>query len=426
LFWPCHEWSLWTSIWSILIHTINESEMSFDFVTASIACDTLRISRATLYAYASRGLIRTCADSQDPRRRLYDLRDIEKIQKRKAIGKRPSEIAARALEWGHPVLVSQITCIEDQQFLYRGRDAIEWSRHADVEQTAGLLWDCPLDQLLNAGAEITDKRRWRRALHLVENIDAVQRCQILLALAGSGSTPVSRQPPDDLIPVAMGLVRATAAAVTLGWPGHLPIHQYLARAWNLDGDGAGILRQALVLLADYELNTPTFAARVIASTGASINASLIGALGALAGPQNGGQIERVEELFGEFERVGNAASVVELRLHHGDGLPGFGDELAPAGDPRAVALMASLPADAEREALMQAMLSIAGKRLTMDFALVSMRRALKLPADAAMSLFAVGRSVGLLAHILEQRRSGRVIRPRALYSGSTKAPLAER
>src|SRR5207245_5047973 len=118
--------------------------------------------------------------------------------------------------------------------------------------------------------------------------------------------------------------------------------------WRLDWPAAELLRLALVLIADHELNASTFAVRVVASTGASLVACVIGGLAALGGPRHGGTTEQVEALLDEIERVGDAAAVAEQRLSRGERLPGFGHPLYPDGDPRALAMRAGLPFDPRR------------------------------------------------------------------------------
>ncbi|KAF0132289.1 MAG: citrate synthase, partial [Xanthobacteraceae bacterium] len=128
-------------------------------------------------------------------------------------------------------------------------------------------------------------------------------------------------------------------AATGRLPSADPVHRQLATAWGTDAAGAELIRTALVLLADHELNASTFAVRVVASTGASLASALSAGLGALSGPLHGGQTSLVEALFEEAERGGDAAGLVEKRLWRGDRLPGFGHPLYPDGDPRAAALL---------------------------------------------------------------------------------------
>src|SRR5262249_33286899 len=178
------------------------------------------------------------------------------------------------------------------------------------------------------------------------------------------------------------------------------------------------IRAALVLCADHELNASAFAVRVVASTGASLAACLSAGLSALSGPRHGGQTSLVEVLFEGAERFGGVARLLEERLRRGDILPGFGQPLYRNGDPRALALLPLLPSDPTREGLREAMDTIRGKQPNLDFALVSLRRALHLKPGSALALFAIGRTAGWIAHALEQQAEAKLIRPRARYTGA--------
>jgi citrate synthase len=167
------------------------------------------------------------------------------------------------------------------------------------------------------------------------------------------------------------------------------------------------------LLADHELNASTFAARVAASTGASLSAAVLAGLAALSGPYHGGMAERVEAFAGEAARLGPAKAIAR----RGGAVPGFGHALYPDGDPRAEALLAVIetpPALAELRKVAEAE---TGQRANVDFALVAMRQTLGLPAEAPFALFAAARTAGWLAHAIEQIETGALIRPRARYVG---------
>jgi citrate synthase len=217
------------------------------------------------------------------------------------------------------------------------------------------------------------------------------------------------------------LLRVMAAAALGTRPATDPIHQQMARAWGVGKRAAQLIRAALVLLADHELNASAFAARVVASTGASLAACVAGGLAALSGPLHGGTTSLIEILFEEAERTGDAARVVHDRLRRGDRLPGFGHQLYVERDPRAEAMLKLLPHDAVRERLLAAMERIDAKPPNVDFALVSLRRAAGLPRGTALALFAVGRTAGWIAHALEQHEDGKLIRPRARYAGVSPA-----
>ena len=108
--------------------------------------------------------------------------------------------------------------------------------------------------------------------------------------------------------------------------------------------------------------------RVVASTGASLAASVSAGLSALSGPRHGGQTSLVEILFEESERFGDAARLVQERLRRGDILPGFGHPLYRNDDPRALAILPLLPPDPTRDAMSDAMDLIRGKQPNVDFA----------------------------------------------------------
>ncbi|MCW1843080.1 citrate synthase family protein [Prosthecomicrobium hirschii] len=391
---------------------------------AEAAAARLGVSRATLYAYVSRGLVRTAGPAEgpdhDPRRRLYNAHDIEALVRRKAVGRRPDTVAATALDWGLPVLASAITEIEGGRLSYRGHDAARWAETASLEDTARLLWGCGeadpfADPLASAPAWDGDLLAVFAALPLTE------RCQVLLPLVAAGRATAWQRDGRRLWPGAAALLRAMAGAASGSAPDARPIHEHLGRVWGLDAAGADLVRRVLVLAADHELNASAFAVRVVASTGASLGACLNAGLSALSGPLHGGTTSLVEILFDEVVAAGDAAGAVETRLRRGDGIPGFDHPLYPDGDPRAAALLPHLPADRLRDDLAAVMAETAGRLPNIDFALVALRRALGLPRGAALALFAIGRTAGWIAHALEQRRDDKLIRPRARYVGPSAA-----
>jgi len=200
------------------------------------------------------------------------------------------------------------------------------------------------------------------------------------------------------------------------------VHRRLAAAWRLDRAGAEILRRCLVLIADHELNASTFVARCVASTGATPYAVVSAALSALSGRRHGGASARAEALFAEIARGGDAMTVMAGRLARGEDLPGFGHFLYPAGDPRAATILAAIARTLpEARALIESAAG-AGTRLTghhpnVDFALAAAATSLALPRNAALAIFILGRTVGWIAHAIEQYESGILIRPRARYVG---------
>jgi citrate synthase len=384
-------------------------------ITAESAAARLGVSRATLYAYVSRGFVHTHADPNDPRRRLYGADDVDRLARNKVRGRKASDIAAATLDWGLPALSSGITLIADGRLFFRGRDAVRLAATATLEDTARLLWDCASDPFRSAAPRPSPSLA--RLIASLTDTFPVDRCLAVLPLAGAGTAMTWQRDHRRLWHDGAMLLRLMAAAATGTVPDEAPLHLHIAQAWGLDERAAELIRAALVLCADHELNASAFAVRVVASTGASLAACVSAGLSALSGPRHGGTTSLVEILFEETERFGSAAGLVQERLRRGDMLPGFGHPLYRDGDPRATALLALLPPDPTREALREAMDAIGGKLPNVDFALVSLRRALRLRAGSALALFAIGRTAGWIAHALEQQADDKLIRPRARYSG---------
>ncbi|MBN9559482.1 MAG: citrate synthase [Alphaproteobacteria bacterium] len=382
---------------------------------AAAAARSLRVTRATLYAYVSRGMIATEPDPANPRRRLYRAADVARLLKAKERGRKPQAIAAAALDWGVGALASRITLVEGGRLFYRGQDAAVVAEHATLEDVTGLLWDCgdhdPFHDLPAPDVP------WRILPKPYNDAPPIERCRALLPLSDAGARAMWNREPARLALDGASLLRAIVACMLGTRPDAAPIHAQVARAWRLDRAGADLVRATLVLLADHELNASTFAARVVASTGASLNACVSAGLAALSGPLHGGATALAELLLEEAEQTGDAPATVEARLRRGERIPAFGHPLYPDQDPRADFLLQRLPKDAMRDALIAAVDDIVGQPPNVDFALASLRRALHLPPGSGLVLFAVARSVGWIAHALEQNAEKKLIRPRAEYVG---------
>ena len=398
---------------SILIEMINITEPASPCLTAQEATARLGVSRQTLYSYVSRGLVRAVAAPGDPRRSLYDAQDVALLLERRGRGRARRDIAASTTDWGEPVLRSSLTLIDGGGFRYRGQDAVALSRQISLEEVAALLWgfpvalsvppeepppagERPLERALRALAAEAARSDW--ALHPPRIAAGAARLLGLVAQAvvGEGKEGEGKE----------GEGRNGVAA-----------HDRLGAAWRLDGRGRDLLRRALVLCADHELNASAYAARVVASTGASLAACVLAGLAALSGPRHGGMTDRVRALAADPEVRRDPVRALGARLARGEEIPGFGHRLYPQGDPRAMALLDGFPVPESWWAMIRAAEALTGLRPTVDVALALMEEALPLPAGGGLGIFATGRTVGWIAHALEQRADGRLIRPRALYAG---------
>lgn len=380
--------------------------MSGDWIDAAQACARLGVRPQTLYAYVSRGRLTARPDADDPRRSLYRLADLEALVARKTRSRKVSDVAAGAIAWGEPVLESQITAVIRGRLYYRGRDAIRLAETETLEAVA---------RLLRGGDGVALKRDDRPAPP--EGPSLRGRLFAALAARAAIDPPALGRSPHALAIEAATLLDVVTDAVC-GLSSSGAIHIRLAMAWGQGpgGPGADLIRRALVLIADHELNASAFAARVAAATGASLAASALSGLGALTGPRHGAAADAVRLFIDEGERLGAAAAVAN-RLAEGRAIPGFGHQLYPHRDPRADALMERLPAEQRLTALEAVVARETGLAPNLDFALAAVDRALRLPPDAVFGLFAVARCAGWIAHAIEQGQSETLIRPRARYVG---------
>jgi citrate synthase len=184
---------------------------------------------------------------------------------------------------------------------------------------------------------------------------------------------------------------------------------------------------ALVLHADHELNASTFAARVTAATLADLHAAVTSAVGALEGPLHGGANEAVMRVVEEIGQPERAEDWVAAKLAAGEKIPGFGHRVYRTTDPRAVVL-AGLARELGEEAgdirpyrvtvaLESAVRRQRGLYPNVDLYSGDVYRVLGIPQDLFTAIFAVSRTSGWTAHIIEQYGHNRLIRPRAEYVG---------
>lgn len=184
-----------------------------------------------------------------------------------------------------------------------------------------------------------------------------------------------------------------------------------------------------VSAAEHGMNASTFTSRVIASTGADVAAAISGAVGAMSGPLHGGAPSRVLGMIEEIERTGDAQGYVRGVLDRGDRLMGFGHRVYRAEDPRARVLRRTAQElDAPRYEVAVALEQAALEELrarrpdrvletNVEFWAAIVLDYAEVPAHMFTSMFTCARLAGWSAHIMEQKRTGRLVRPSARYVG---------
>ncbi len=205
---------------------------------------------------------------------------------------------------------------------------------------------------------------------------------------------------------------------------------------DADPDHVKAIDAYWISAAEHGMNASTFTARVIASTGADVAAALSGAVGALSGPLHGGAPSRVLHMLDEVEQLGDADRWVKSALDRGDRLMGFGHRVYRAEDPRARVLRRTArelgsPRYEVAEALEAAALAELKVRkpdrvlaTNVEFWSAVILDLADVPAPLFTPMFVCARTAGWAAHILEQKREGRLIRPTAKYVGPAPRPLS--
>ena len=409
-----------------------------DVLTAKQAAALLGVQPQTLYAYVSRGLLRSRA-SPGTRQKRYARVDVLRLKERADARRGHASVASSALRWGAPVVESAITLIDDDGPAYRGRAPLSFLLGAGDPFAACASW---LVRGVEVDALAVPTGPW---LLEVQRIASVVR---RLARAAPPTTPLACV---DLVLTAWRLHGPAGvvdddhewhkAAALLGHVCAAPLllrspeafivtttapARALAAAFDIDDDGLDLLATMLLVTADHELNASTFAARVTAATEATLASSLSSALATVSGPRHGAMCDRVEALIDEVGDRSRARVVLGGRLARGDGVPGFSHPLYPQGDPRGRALLqhARVKGSADADvvfAVIDAWRALAGDNAltkpSVDIGLVAAARALGMPAGAATAVFAIARCAGWVAHVVEQRRSVELLRPRAHYTG---------
>ncbi|WP_027581876.1 citrate synthase family protein [Bradyrhizobium sp. Ai1a-2] len=388
------------------------------YLSAREAAAELAISPATLYAYVSRGLIRS-EPSTDSRSHRYRAEDVRGLKERRTPSPEPRGL--RSFDAELPVMDSAIATITEDGPIYRGVNCVELAERDTLEHTATLLWDVTgVDPFApnNCPFVSGEMRTIAEAAHRAAPID---RAIAVLALAASADPRAFTRAPDGRAMVGARIVRLLVATMLNRAPSAEPLHVQIAGAWAPDNKyAADLIRRTLVLLADHELNASTFTARCAASTGLNLYDAVIAGLAALKGPKHGGAGVLASRLVKTLVDQ-DVEPVIRERVALGERFAGFGHGVYRRGDPRAQSLLDALArAGAARKFTREVPERIAeatGEFVNIDYALAVLVHSLRLPVGSELALFAMARSVGWIAHASEQLQHGRLIRPRARYVG---------
>ncbi len=384
------------------------------YLTAREAAGELSVSPATLYAYVSRGLIRS-EPVGDSRAKRYRADDVRGLKNRRA------PPGGKSGEAELPVLDSSICTLTEEGPIYCGVLAVALAATASLEQVATLLWDVHGSDPFGPGNLPVMSPAMQAILAATRNEAPIARAVAVLALASDADPRAFNRSKEGRAEIGARIMRLVTAAILNTEPSAKPLHNQVAEAWAPgDKPAEDLIRRALVLLADHELNPSTWTLRCAASTGLNLYDAVIAGLVALKGPKHGGAGPLAAHMVAQLADADVAAFVRE-RVALGERIPGLGHSVYKQGDPRAVDLLAALAkAGADKRLAVEApalFTEATGLYPNIDFALAVLMRTLKLSIGHEMALFAIARTSGWIAHGIEQLKSEVLIRPRARYVG---------
>lgn len=410
--------------------------LSDELLTALEASGLLGIKPATLYTYVSRGLLHPVCDAHRKEHR-YHRDELERLKLRSGGRVAQGAVAAGAMRWGQPVMDTAITEIGTEGPRYRGHLATDLVRHPGVyENVAELLWSGVLTDIPHAWAVEVPQVDLMRAL------DAMLQCNherprmlrvfsIVAAALGGGtlaeelrSGSIERYSRQMLFAFAGGCGVLGPMGNYVAPEGERPLAQHVLRSLGSEPLEAAefAVNAALILGADHELSTATFAARVAASAGATLHACIVAAQATLQGTALAGGADAAEDFLcgiGSRAELDTRLADVEQRRQR---LAGFGLPIYPQGDPRAALLIElaqrAAPGSARAELAYQFVERVRdrlGLQPNIEMGLVVLSVAWGLPPRSPSALWGIGRTAGWIAHVMEQRLAGFTIRPRGLY-----------
>lgn len=416
--------------------TTERADADAELLSAREACERLGIKSATLYTYVSRGLI-TPLRLSDRKQNRYRRDDVESLRLRSSVRHGHGAVAATAMRWGQPVMETAICEIGDQGPRYRGHLAVDLIRHPGAfENVAELLWSGVLTDTRHTWPVEPPHVDLALALEGMLQQGRIKprmmRVFAIAAIAMGGGTLSDELRSGELTRNARQLLFAFAGCCGVLRPegrfalpeGERPLAQHVLRALGapVTAEAEHAVNAALILSAEHELSSGTFAARIAASTGATVNACVVAGLATQQGALLAGGGDAAEDLMDGVRSAADLDRRLALADERRERLAGFGLPIYPHGDPRAACLIELAQRTApgsDRADLAYRFLERARGQLgihpNIEIGLVVLAIAWNLPPRTACALWGIGRTAGWIAHVMEQRLAGLPIRPRGLY-----------
>ncbi|OON75124.1 citrate synthase [Streptomyces tsukubensis] len=390
----------------------------------------LGVKPETVYAYVSRGQL-TSRRGHGGRGSTFDAAEVEALAHRT---RREAATAAAGDTVGR--VRTGITLIEGDRYYYRGVDATELAARFTYEEVAEWLWTGALNPGIRFTAPPAALESARRVVAALPEHSAMPELLRAAAVAAAAADPLRFDlSPTTVLGTARGLIPTLVDALPPVGATHSGDDAGQRLAWRLwsrltpsipDGDGVRALDSALVLLMDHDLAASTLAARVAASSRAHPYAVVSAGLGATDGPLHGAASGLAHRMLAEVLDRGSAGAVVADHLRAGRRVPGLGHRIYQGQDPRAEALFGILeripgarPALEAARAVERTTAAHVPVHANIDLAVAALTVSSGMASAAGETMFAVARTVGWIAHALEEyeERPSRM-RPNGEYTGA--------
>jgi citrate synthase len=393
------------------------------YITAKEAAAALGVSMPTLYAYVSRGFIRSQGVPGSRNRRYWKV-DIERLKGRRV--QEEEHEGAAAAEGMTEGLVSEtkITLLTPRGLYYRGRDVAELAESETFESVAALLWEADPAAIFGRSLPAAPPSYPKLAKSLAE-LPVLEQAMALFPL-------IERANPRSYDLSKAGFARTgadlsrwfAAILVRANAPSDAPVHEFIAASLAAPQGFADIIRRLLIVVADHELDPTTYAVRATANTGVTPYYAVVTGIIASRGQRlQSGRVEAAARLLEEIVTTPDPRDLIVARFRNGEQLGGFAAPIQEKSDPRAAILMDALGRrfgdDSELRRLNRAAdtaAEISGAQLDTILPALFIGRKLGLKGQE-LALSSLGRMAGWIAHAMEQYHGRNLIRPRTRYTG---------
>ena len=393
------------------------------YTTAKEAAAALGVSIPTLYAYVSRGLIRSQGVAGSRNRRYWKV-DIERLKGRRIPDEHGAGQPGSGEETKGLVDETKITLLTQRGLYYRGRDVAELAETETFESVAALLWEADPATVFGKSLPSAPPSYAKLRRSLAE-LTVVEQAMALFPL-------IERANPRSYDLSKAGFARTGAdlsrwfAAILVGAnaPSDAPVHEFIADSLGAPKGFDDIIRRLLIVAADHEFDPTTYAVRATANAGVTPYYAVVTGIIASRGQRlQSGRIEAAARLLEEILSIPDPRDSIVARFRNGEQLVGFGSPVHDKMDPRAAIVMDALKRkfgdDIELKRLHRAAdtaAEISGALMEFILPAIFVGRKLGLKGQE-LAVGSLGRMAGWIAHAMEQYHGHPMIRPRARYTG---------